>query len=333
MRLLRFGQINESIKFESIYHKYTEDDIADFLLDLTDIGFEIKSNDRGLLDKRDNSFVEDNTMDDVNDVDDFLNAYSVNLVKAINSNTDTGLKVIAEAADILMKMRDRNIKHILDIHTKLEIFDEDDVNQDFDFEVDDIDEDPDELVFTSNYIIISIKITEEYFPQNETNSEISFRESIEVISEEILGDEDFVMTHSNGKFYGYFSPGDARTLKDILDVMSDYVKSVKIINDQNVIKDLVKNCTSNPSSYNTSPNSGSIVEVEYQLPDNIDNIEAEIHEVLSHTRYRLLGKYVIVHENYVKALLDDIEDEYDNSSYKIIRTSEDDSYYIFELVE
>src|SRR5574343_853733 len=146
MRLLRFGQINESIKFESIYHKYTEDDIADFLLDLTDIGFDIKSNDRGLFDKRDNSFMEDNTMDDVNDVDDFLNAYSVNLVKAINSNTDTGLKVIAEAADILMKMRDRNIKHILDIHTKLEIFDEDDITRYFDFKVDEIDENPDELV-------------------------------------------------------------------------------------------------------------------------------------------------------------------------------------------
>lgn len=332
MRLLRFGQINESIKFESIYHKYTEDDIADFLLDLTDIGFDIKSNDRGLFDKRDNSFMEDNTMDDVNDVDDFLNAYSVNLVKAINSNTDTGLKVIAEAADILMKMRDRNIKHILDIHTKLEIFDEDDITRYFDFKVDEIDENPDDLVFTSNYIVISITMTEEYLLQNETNSEISFRESIEAISTDILGDEDFVMTHSNGKFYGYFSPGDARTLKDILDVMSDYVKSVKIINDRNIIENFIRNCTSYPSSYNTSSNCGSMVEVEYKLPDDIDDIENKIHSSV-HTTYRILGKYIIVDEDCMKVLLNDIEEEYDNSSYKIIRTSNDDSYYIFELVK
>jgi hypothetical protein len=335
MSILRFDQINESIKFETKYHKYNKNDIEDFVIELTDLGLVTYDYRVGLYELSDCSFNEmDITkIDDEDNGSDYRLAHTITLLKIVNGNNDDDLKLISDAAKALISIKNRNIKNITYIYTNLEVIDESSLNDDYDIEdeVPDIDEDQDELPYKSNYLTIDITILEHYEYKQLDDSTSLFLNFINKLSEDILLDNNHINSIVDNNLYIMLQTSDSRIFKPLLEMIS-YCTKVVEIKDKNSIESLFRNNGLDPIDYNVGD--CSILAIEFNIPNNLKDITDKIDDKLDDNSnmcaYWGIGKYILIEDGDLEDSLDIIIEEFENSSYKSINI-EKDRYYLFEL--
>lgn len=324
-----YNKYTHPIKFDNRFHKLSNDDIGDILIDFLDIGFEIKTLTKGYIDIRDNEYTESESTKEliyVSHDHNYKLAYDISLILEIDPNTRKSSEMISKAALALFNLQTKQIRKISNLHTNMEIMDYYTLigNYSFDCEFDEP-ESNDNDFYQKNLIHISVTMVEEFNNFIESDKQKRAWQVIDNILTSVLN-VDLYHIHKNDKLYLHTTQQNCEILEKILTNI-EWVKDYHYINDNASIRSFID------ASHSKYHQSGPLVEISYDDFDiNCFDQETELIDFCKFTDFLMFGKYLIVSDNRLSMCIEYICDRFPKSSYKLIDVKTN-RFYIFEILD